>query len=138
MMQPSDMASVLVVEDNEFDRFLIQDTIKRRNLPLQVHIMQDGFDAREFLSEPEVVPPSLIVLDLNMPRMDGFELLKWLRVRDAFKQVPIIILTCSESDADRKMAMQEGATDYLLKPMDVDQMEQVVVNLFQKWALQVE
>ena len=133
------MASVLVVEDNEFDRFLIKDTIKRRELPLQVHIMQDGFDAREFLSDPNnEKTPALIVLDLNMPRMDGFELLKWLRVRESFQTVPIIILTCSESDSDRRRAMEEGATDYLLKPMDVDEMEKVVVNLFQKWALQVE
>jgi CheY-like chemotaxis protein len=75
-------------------------------------------------SGPESLP-ELIVIDLNVPRIDGHELLAHLRAHDAFEEIPVLVVTSSQADADRKRALAGGADGYFVKPMDISSYERL-------------
>ena len=111
-------ASILAVEDNPADAFLIRMILAECGLPIQLCDASDGEKAMQLLSRMDT--PDLILLDLSLPRMNGVELLKKLRMDERFAQVPIAILTSSDSPLDRGSADRGGASRYVLKMSDFD------------------
>jgi CheY-like chemotaxis protein len=116
--------NLLLAEDNLPDAILVREAIKMENLPLEVHIAPDGERAIELLvnaeTDPDAPCPDVLLLDINLPRIDGFEVLRRVRASGKFKDVPVIVITSSDSPADRSEAARLGAR-YFQKPVTYDE-----------------
>src|SRR5262245_47823371 len=112
--------SILVAEDNPADVYLIQRAISEQGINRAVCVSRDGRDAMQLISREgpyaERDDLALIILDLNLPRHDGLEILERVRSTAELADVPVVVLTSSDSPQDRLMASQLGATCYLRKP----------------------
>ncbi len=111
--------TVLLAEDNLPDALLVREVIRLQNLPLDVHLADDGEKAIDFIArsdeDDEAEHADLLILDLNLPKMDGFEVLERLRESRRSKAIPVLILTSSDAAADRAQAARLGAR-YFQKP----------------------
>jgi CheY-like chemotaxis protein len=103
---------------------LVREAIQMENLPLEVHIASDGERAIEFIAAAERDPnapcPHVLLLDLNLPKIDGLEVLRRIRASGKCRNLPVLIITSSDSPADRSMAKQLGA-GYFRKPVTYDE-----------------
>jgi CheY-like chemotaxis protein len=119
------LAFVLVVEDNRGDVFLVERAVEFHKLPVKLTVVEDGEQALKYLElveADETTPcPSLVLLDLNLPKRPGTEVLRRLRSAGRCRDIPVIVLTSSDSAADRKMATEFGATRYFRKPTSYDE-----------------
>ncbi|HSU56709.1 MAG TPA: response regulator [Candidatus Dormibacteraeota bacterium] len=114
--------TILLAEDSDSDTMLIQIGFEDAGLPFSLHFVPDGLEAVEYLSGKGIYrdktmypPPCMLVTDLKMPRMDGFELLAWVRSHEPWKELPVIILSGSEQVEDKQRAGKLGANDYVVK-----------------------
>lgn len=133
-------ATILLVEDNADDVLLIQRSFKKLSLRAQVVTAPDGEEAMRYLyrelgrpEEDQRVLPKLILLDLYMPRMDGFQFLTWLRQRSEFRHLPVIILTGSAFSPDVKQAYTLGANSFLVKPNDLSELTAALKEVIDFW-----
>jgi CheY-like chemotaxis protein len=121
----SDEVSILLIEDNPADVFLVEEAIKTEELSYRLTHAADGERAIALvrqLEEDESLPcPALLLLDLNLPRKSGDEVLERLRASERCKNIPVIVLTSSDSAADREKARRLGANAYFRKPSDLDE-----------------
>lgn len=119
------MPEVLLADDNPSDVYLIREALREHEVDCVLHVVSDGRDALRFVAgETAITDPasiSLIILDLNLPRHDGIEILQRLRESTPLRKVPVVILTSSDSPRDRVLANQLGATQYLRKPSSLDE-----------------
>lgn len=114
---------ILHVEDNEEDWILFEKACEVAGLRAEFFRVWDGCEAVDYLKGEEKFAerapfpqPDLIVLDLGLPRMDGFDFLRWLRHDSPYASLPVLIFTISSDTEDRERAMAEGATGYFIKP----------------------
>lgn len=118
-------AHIFMAEDNPADVYLIRHVLKESGIDFQLKVAADGKQALSFLcgegSFDETSMPALILLDLNLPKHDGTEILERIRRDRAFASVPVIILTSSDSPKDRLTATELGATCYLRKPSSLNE-----------------
>ena len=105
-------ASALVVEDDEHISYLLQFILERDGFV--VHLARDGREAKQFIEQNP--PPSIVLLDVMLPFLDGFALVALLRAQPAWKTVPVIMLTAKTQEKDIIRALDEGANDYIVKP----------------------
>jgi CheY-like chemotaxis protein len=114
---------ILLAEDNDGDIFLVRRALEKRGVPHQLTVARNGEEALELLERAENGPaseaPSLILLDLNLPKIDGAQVLSRIRKTSAFSATPVIVLTSSDSPKDRESALALGATVYFRKPTDL-------------------
>jgi chemotaxis family two-component system response regulator Rcp1 len=114
---------ILLAEDNDGDVFLVRRALEKQGLRCQLAVARNGEEALRLLDAAEGGPsteaPELILLDLNLPRVDGGEILAHLRKTRTFSHTPVIILTSSDSPRDRNLAMSLGANSYFRKPTDL-------------------
>jgi len=115
---------ILLAEDNEGDVFLVRRALEKRGLPHELVVRHNGEEALAWLDdhsgeEDPTAAPDLILLDLNLPRIDGAQVLSHVRKTDAFTCTPVIVLTSSDSPRDREMALELGANIYFRKPTDL-------------------
>ena len=103
--------TILIVDDSNSVRKMVEFALKSRNY--EVVIAQDGQQALEFLPGGQL---DLVILDINMPRLDGLSLLKIIRENSEHSELPVLMLTTEGQDADRQKAIELGATDYMVKP----------------------
>jgi chemotaxis family two-component system response regulator Rcp1 len=133
---------VLLVEDSPGDVRLTQEAFRDANRAIHLHVATDGVEAMAFLRREEAhadAPrPDLILLDLNLPRMDGREVLKQIKGDDDLKTIPTIILTTSEAEADISRSYQLQANCYLCKPVQLDAFESVVKSINEFWLTKVK
>lgn len=98
---------------------LIREAIRRESLPFQIHVVADGEEAMEFIAradaDEDAPCPALILIDLNLPKRDGFEVLRHVRASRKCKSVPVMVVTSSDAPSDRKLASDLGA-GYFRKP----------------------
>jgi CheY-like chemotaxis protein len=118
------MNRILLAEDNEGDVFLVRRALSKRGLEHELVVAHNGEEALVWLdahagSEKSDSAPVLILLDLNLPRVDGGQLLAHIRKSDSFSRTPVIVLTSSDSPKDRQMALNLGANLYFRKPTDL-------------------
>jgi CheY-like chemotaxis protein len=119
---PTLRLNLLLVEDNLPDALIVREVIREHNLPFDVYAAIDGAEAVEFLAnaerDPRAPSPDLVLLDLNIPKVDGFEVLRRIRASEKHAQVPVIIVSSSDSPADRNEAAR-FANGYFRKPADL-------------------
>jgi len=135
-----DQAVILLVEDREDDVFLIRKAFERAGLSNPVQVVRDGEQAisylageRKFSNRAEYPLPWLILLDLKMPRVDGFEVLRWIRKQPGFNRIVVIVLTSSEEIRDVNRAYQLGANSFMVKPLEFENAVQVSKLIQQYW-----
>jgi len=120
---------ILLAEDNEGDIFLVRRALEKRGLSFQLAVAHNGEEALRLLDAAEAGPtadvPTLILLDLNLPRVDGGEILARLRKTPVFSKTPVIVITSSDSPRDRNLAMSLGASAYFRKPTDLSSFMQL-------------
>ena len=128
---------ILLVEDNPGDARLTQEALKDSNYRMKVQHVKDGVEALALLHKEEQYAnaprPDLILLDLNMPRMNGLELLEKVKGDKSLKQIPVIILTISEAEDDISRAYNLNANCYINKPMDLGQFSDVAKAIEAFW-----
>ena len=119
------MREILLAEDNPADVYLIREALREHGVDCELRIAEDGQQVMRILSDTDSDPdrsaPALIILDLNLPRHDGIEILQHLRDRVALRRVPVVVLTSSDSPRDRLAATQLGVTRFLRKPSNLEQ-----------------
>lgn len=132
--------TILYVEDEEIDVVLFRLAVKRVGLANRVATAIDGIEAIDYLAgngrfaDRDQFPfPSLVLLDLKLPKRSGFEVLEWARQQKEFSSLPIVIYTSSDRDTDRDQARQLGANDYIVKPSDINQLAELVRSLHRRW-----
>ena len=116
---------VLVIEDSSAMRSLIVTTVEEIN---GVEVMEagDGFEALRILPKQ---PIDLIITDINMPNINGLEIIHFVKSNPNYQNIPVIIVTTEKSDEDRKKGMALGASDYIIKPFDPGSLRQVVSRM---------
>ena len=133
---------VLLVEDSPGDVELTREAFRDANLAISLHVANDGVEALAFLRKEGVhatAPrPDFILLDLNLPRMSGRELLAIIKADERLRTIPTVILTTSDAEADVLMGYQLQANAYLNKPVQLDAFEGLVVSLVDFWLTQVK
>jgi CheY-like chemotaxis protein len=138
-MRPSTV-TVLHIDDDANDTALLQAATRSANLDFQLHNVEDGERAIAYLSgggpysDRTVYPlPSLILLDLKMPRATGFEVLKWIRQHPELGNLPVVVLSGSELQEDVRKAYGVGANSYLVKPIGFEALVNMVRNITSVW-----
>ena len=120
---------ILLVEDNRADVFLVEEAIKAHGVPVEIHAVEDGAEAVAVIERAETDPdaffPGIVVLDLNLPKKSGAEVLRLMRQSPRFKTLPVIVLTSSDSIRDRTEVARLGADRYFRKPATYDEFLEV-------------
>jgi chemotaxis family two-component system response regulator Rcp1 len=133
---------VLLVEDSPGDVRLTQEAFREANKSVHLHVASDGVEAIAFLMREgtyvDAPRPDLILLDLNLPRMDGCQVLAYIKDSDALKSIPTAILTTSEAKDDVTKGYQLQANCYLNKPVRYDAFENLVKSINDFWLTQVK
>jgi chemotaxis family two-component system response regulator Rcp1 len=128
---------VLLVEDNAGDIRLTQEALKESNLLIHLSVVRDGEEAMAFLRRTGVhadaATPDLILLDLNLPRKDGRQVLQEIKIDENLKRIPVVVLTTSEADSDILTTYGLHANCYITKPVDMDQFIKIVKVLEEFW-----
>ncbi|MGW7432200.1 response regulator [Streptomyces sp. NPDC054861] len=128
MTAPARAYDVLLVEDDMADAMLIEEALSERGARNLVQVT-DGVAALEHLRAPGAVRPDLIVLDLNMPRMNGRDLLQILKTDEALQSIPVVVLTTSSAPEDIAGAYHSHANAYVTKPVNLDEFEKAVQSI---------
>jgi two-component system, chemotaxis family, response regulator Rcp1 len=133
---------VLLVEDSPGDVRLTQEAFHGANSLIQLHVASDGVEAMSFLRRQgghfAAPRPDLILLDLNMPKMDGRQVLAQIKTDESLKTIPTVILTTSEAEADIVKSYQLQANCYLTKPVRFDAFEALVKSINDFWLTRVK
>ena len=127
---------VLLVEDNPGDVRLIQEVFKEAKIKNILHVARDGEEALQMLRLEGETPtrvPDLILLDLNLPKKDGRDVLKEIKKDDSLKCIPVVVLTSSIRDEDLIETYKNNANCYIAKPADLDHLIKVVQNIGEFW-----
>jgi len=132
---------LLVVEDSPGDVRLTQEAFRGVNKSVHLHVASDGVEAMAFLRHEgphiDAPRPDLILLDLNLPKMDGREVLARIKGDESLKTIPTVILTTSEAEADIVKSYQLQANCYLVKPVQFDAFESMVKSIHDFWLTKV-
>lgn len=128
---------ILVVEDNTGDARLIKEVLNDNKIYSSLHIVKDGVEAMEFLhskGKHKTAPkPDLIILDLNLPKKDGREVLADIKADDELKHIPVVIMTISQAEEDILKSYNLHANCYITKPLDLNQFIKVVKSIQDFW-----
>lgn len=131
------LVDILVVEDNPGDARLIKEVLKGNKIYNSLNIVKDGIEALDFLHKSgkfaDVPRPDLILLDLNLPRKDGREVLAEIKSDERYKQIPVVIMTMSKSEEDILKSYKLHANCFVTKPIDLDQFVKVVESIEDFW-----
>ena len=136
----SDQGLILLAEDREDDVLMIQRAFLLANIPNPFHVVRDGDEAIAYLkgdgiysNRDEYPLPELLLLDLKMPRVDGFEVLRWIRDQLHLCTLRVVVLSSSSDMRDINVAYRLGASSFMVKPVSFDDLVQVAKVLTQFW-----
>lgn len=134
------LAHILLVEDNRMDVELTLDAFREARLANTIHVAPSGQDALDYLfgrgkyTDRQTYPlPNLILLDLKLPAIDGFEVLRQIKETPILKRLPVIVLTSSKEEGDRALSYDMGANSYLVKPVSFEGFMGVVRQIEGYW-----
>lgn len=137
MKNSNDKPRILLVEDNPGDIRLTQEALKESELDVNLDVVTDGELAIDFLLKrnkyADALKPNLILLDLNLPKKNGIEVLKEIKGYDHLKVIPVVVLTTSDADHDISKAYGLNANCYILKPVDFDDFAKVIKLIEEYW-----
>lgn len=136
---------LLLVEDNPCDAKLTLHVLKKNDFPDNVKIAADGAEALEYLfgvderGKPHMQhPPRLILLDLKLPKVNGFEVLRRIKCDPLTKSIPVVVLTSSRADQDLRLCYELGANSYVVKPIEFDEFSEAIQLVQRYWLLSNE
>ena len=128
---------ILLVEDNPADVYLIRECLTDRGIIPHLHVVSDGDEALKFLEKKQPFEdkpsPKLVILDLNLPKMSGFQVLGFIKSDKRFKTIPVIILSTSNSISDISQSYSLHANCYVAKPKDLEDFSRVVSSIEDFW-----
>ena len=134
------MADILLVEDNPDDVELAQHAFRRNDLESELIVVEDGqaaldylFKTGEFAGNGGVQLPGLVLLDLNLPRVGGLDVLKQMRASETTRSIPVVILTTSDDEGDIKTGYALGANSFIRKPVDFQRFVAVMNQINEYW-----
>ncbi len=134
---PSRPAEILLVEDNPADVRLTREALREGKVRNNLHVATDGVEAMAFLHREghhaDAVRPDLILLDLNLPKKDGRQVLEEIKADPSLRLIPVVVLTSSEAEQDILRAYNLHANCYVTKPVDLDQFIHVVQSIEEFW-----
>ena len=124
---------ILLVEDNEGDVFLVTEALEEGKIINKISVTRDGKEAMDFLDKKGKYKneqlPDLILLDINLPKKNGHEVLEYIKEKDELKQIPVIMLTTSSSEKDILLSNKNHANSFITKPVDVDHFLKVIYDI---------
>lgn len=124
-----------VVEDDLVDIMTIKRAFKECRITNPIHISNNGEEALDYLKDSENIMPGLILLDINMPRMNGIELLRILKADDRLKRIPVVMLTTSKEQQDKIESFSLSVAGYMIKPVDYLKFVEIVKTIHLYWTL---
>lgn len=136
------MLDIILVEDNSADVEMTLSALKENNLANRVKVLRDGEEAVNYIFRTGQYEnggicdqPKLILLDLNLPKIDGLEILRRIRADERTRLIPVVVLTSSKFDEDRIESYKLGVNGYIVKPVEFDNFSQAVAQIGFYWAL---
>lgn len=133
---------ILLVEDNPDDEALTVRALKRSSIPNEIVVVRDGVEAVNYLlgegaftSSPPPALPKVVLLDLNLPKLDGLGVLRRIRADQRTRLIPVVILSSSDEEQDRLQAYSLGANSYVRKPVDFEEFLIAAAQLGRYWLL---
>ncbi len=134
------MIHVLLAEDDPDDQLMVTEAFEENRLHNHIHIVENGIELLDFLrnegkyQDPSLAPrPGLILLDLNMPRMDGRTALEEIKKDPKLRSIPIVILTTSKAEEDILKTYDLGANSFITKPVTFDELVRIVKSITEYW-----
>lgn len=128
---------ILLVEDNEGDILLTREAFEEATLQTRLSVVRDGKEATDFLSKEgqfkEAELPDILLLDVNLPKKNGHEVLQFLKEDERTKHIPVIMFTTSSSESDINLSYQNHANCYITKPVDVNEFLSVITRIEHFW-----
>jgi two-component system, response regulator len=140
-MNKRELRTILLAEDSPADAEMAIDALNGAHLANPVVHVEDGVDCLDYLrsrgawATREPGDPAVVLLDIKMPRMNGFEVLTAMRADERLRRIPVVILSSSREESDLARSWDLGANAYVIKPVDVDQFFEAVRTLGQFWAV---
>lgn len=135
-----DLVPILLAEDNRDDIFLMRQGFARAEIPNPLAVVTNGRDAVDYLAgkgayaDRDKYPvPGLMLLDLKMPWMDGFDVLSWVRRQPEYRTLPVVVLTSSRLQSDVERSRLLGVFDYRVKPNDLAELVSLLVDIRKRW-----
>ncbi len=137
---PMEHVPILMADDDEDDRMLTEDALKESRLSNPLYFVKDGQELLDYLrhegdyQDPKLAPrPGLILLDLNMPRMDGKTALNHIKSDPNLKSIPVVVLTTSNQDVEVMQSYESGANSYIVKPVKFENLVQCLRVMGEYW-----
>lgn len=137
-----DNIDILLVEDDDVDSENVARAFKKNKITNPLHITENGEDALAYLrhegkySDPEKSPrPGIILLDLNMPIMNGIEFLEVVKSDDDLKRIPVVVMTSSQEENDRMESYSLSVAGYIIKPVGFDNLVKAIKNIEIYWSM---
>jgi CheY-like chemotaxis protein len=127
--------SILLVEDDEIDVMSVRRALRDLKVANRLYHVGNGEEALEFLKNTDNERPAIILLDINMPRMNGIEFLKIIKQDPNYWHIPIVILTTSRAEMERHESFSTGAAGYMVKPVEYKQFVEVIRAIDLYWTL---
>ena len=135
-------ADVLLVEDSAAEARLACEALKETSFAVRLHVATDGVEAMEFLrregAHKEAPRPKLVLLDLNLPRKDGREVLRDIKADEDLRSIPVVVLTTSQAQSDISRAYELYANCYIQKPLELDGFIEIVKSIHRYWLQTAE
>lgn len=132
---------ILLVEDNPDDEVLTLRALRKNNIANEVFVAHDGVEALDFLFHGAHAPyplPTLVLLDLKLPKVDGLEVLRRMRSHDSTRHLPVVVLTSSREEGDIAHSYQLGASSYIVKPVDFQRFMEIIHTVGLYWLIMNE
>ncbi|HKP35541.1 MAG TPA: response regulator [Pyrinomonadaceae bacterium] len=131
---------ILLVEDSQFDVELLRHAFRKAGLSRAMQIVRDGVDAMsyllgigEYIDRQKHPAPNILIIDLNMPRFNGLELLTWLRTQPDLQHLLVVVLTGTGRQHDIDIAYRMGAKSYLVKPTEAEEFQSLINSFYEYW-----
>ncbi|MBC5838267.1 response regulator [Flavobacterium sp. F-392] len=131
----SKLVNILLVEDDEVDVMNVKRAFSKNKIENPLYVAGNGVEALALLNDPDVPMPKIIILDINMPKMNGIEFLRLVRQNDKFKNISVFVMTTSNEDSDKINAYDLNVAGYILKPLSFEKFLSSVSTLKDYWKL---
>lgn len=132
---PTETATILIAEDNPSEQLLLRRAFRKAGFDLQTHFVSDGIEVLRYLERASRHGlPLLLLLDLKMPELDGFEVLEWLQLRPDLRPPSVVVFSSSPHSCDITRCSRLGVDHYLVKPSDATELVAMVKRLEPYWA----
>ena len=126
---------ILLVEDDKIDAMTVKRAMKDLKITNLLTHVYNGLEALDYLKNLSTEKPCIILLDLNMPKMNGIEFLKIIKKDESFKKIPVVVLTTSNAEKDKTESFNLSVAGYMLKPVDYKQFVDVIKDINLYWTI---